>query len=58
MTSKTTCKRGSTGRFLAGHDLDVDILDISIALMALRSAKGMRVAGLGEVEVEVKKSEW
>jgi hypothetical protein len=53
MTSKTTCKRDSTGRFLAVHDLDVDILDISIALIGLRSAKGMGVAGLVEAEVEV-----
>jgi hypothetical protein len=58
MTSKTTCKRDSTGRFLAGHGLDVDVLDISIALMVLRSAKGVGVAGLGEgggwrLEVEV-----
>jgi hypothetical protein len=62
MTSKTTCKRDSTGRFLADHDLDVGILDISIALIGVRSAKEMEVAGLVEVEVEVEvevqKSEW
>jgi hypothetical protein len=53
MTSKTACKRDSTGRFLADHNLDVDLLDISIALIGLRSAKGMGVAGLVEAEVEV-----
>ena len=53
MTSKTTCKRDSTGRFLADHNLDVNILDISIDLIGLRSAKGMGVAGLVEVEIEV-----
>jgi hypothetical protein len=50
--SKTTCKRDSTGRFLAEHDPEVDILYISIALIGLRSAKGMGVAGLVEVEEE------
>jgi len=58
MTSKTTSKRDSTGRFLADHNLEVNILDISIALIGLRSAKGMGVAGLveaggGGVEVRV-----